>query len=95
MIVYLLFTAQTFMIAAPECFRFVFPILPYIGMVYMEATMGRKVDNDDLWINRSFLALAGMAGIVINVYNMNTMIPVGEYLINIFTTGIVQILGGV
>lgn len=94
MIVYLLFTAQTFLIAAPECFRFVFPALPYIGMIYMEATMGRKVDNDDLWINRTFLILAGLAGIVINVYNMNTMIPVGEYFSDFITTGIVQILRG-
>ena len=94
MIIYLLFTAQTFLIAAPECFRFVFPALPYIGMIYMEATMNKKVDNDDFLINRAFLVLAGLAGIVINVYNMNSMIPVGKYLLDSFSTGIIRILLG-
>ena len=94
MIIYLLFTAQTFLIAAPECFRFVFPALPYIGMIYMEATMNKQVDNDDLLINRAFLVLAGLAGIVINVYNMNSMIPVGKYLLDSFSTGIIRILLG-
>ncbi|WP_173558760.1 NAD(P)-binding domain-containing protein [Eubacterium pyruvativorans] len=68
--------------------------LPYIGMIYMEATMNKQVDNDDLLTNRAFLVLAGLAGIVINVYNMNSMIPVGKYLLDSFSTGIIRILLG-
>ena len=63
-------------------------------MIYMEATMNKQVDNDDLLINRAFLVLAGLAGIVINVYNMNSMIPVGKYLLDSFSTGIIRILLG-
>lgn len=73
-VLYLLVTLETFLITAPECFRFVFPIIPYIYMYIHE----RSIESENMIVDVRFLKLflIGMTciGIFLNVYNLNTMI---------------------
>lgn len=87
-IIYLLFTSQTFYITAPECFRFMFPILPYTGMIFEECMREKKTDNIDYILTRLFMIVAIGSGIFINIYNLNTMVDIPVYMIDVVTTGL-------
>lgn len=89
--IYLLITLQTFAMTAPECFRFVFPALPFLGMLYIENLPGKRQNGDDMVILRLFMAGSGICGIIINLYNINTMIPLADYFRDIVMTGILRL----
>ena len=88
LIIYLLFTTQTFYITAPECFRFMFPILPYIGMVFADVMREKKINNIDYILTRLFMIFAIGSGIFINIYNLDTMVDIPTYMIDVVTTGL-------
>ena len=88
LIIYLLFTSQTFYITAPECFRFMFPIIPYAGMVFEDAMREKKITNIDYLLTRAFMIVAIGSGIFINIYNLNTMVDIPTYVVDIVTTGL-------
>ncbi|MBU5681114.1 EpsG family protein [Blautia sp. MSJ-9] len=88
--IFLLITLQTFAMTAPECFRFVFPAIPFLGMLYMESLPEKRFNGDDMVIIRIFMSLSGICGIIINIYNINTMIPITEYFKDIALSGILK-----
>lgn len=88
--IYLLITLQIFAMTAPECFRFVFPAIPFLGMFFMESLPERRQTGNEMVIIRLFIVVSGICGIIINIYNINTMIPIMDYFRDISLSGILK-----
>lgn len=82
---YLFVTLETFLITAPECFRFVFPIIPYLYMYLYGCSLETANEIVDGRILKLFLIGMTGIGIFLNLYNLNTMFNLTEYFGNVIT----------